>query len=389
MSRNKIGSSWSESRAAPHFTFHLDAKLTRERLVNLESFRPITIQGDAVHRGESYGRQLGDEILQTIEVYKELWQREDADILSRADCYRQLLRKHDDEKVRDYATEIDSIAKAIRLSRNCEFNPLWLFALNARTELLSLTADECTSIYFQPTALLGQNWDWAECFEDLAILLTIVPEDGPTIWTLTEPGIIGKIGMNSAGIGVCLNILRCGGAGAPSASNSIEGLPIHLTLRMILESPTLNAARQAIQSHAIHTTSNILVGDATGCCFVVEFAGSEQHWLPCSDDVTYHTNHYCHDLARSRNEPFESDLQSSYVRYDRTKEILSHDSSFSMESMKRVLLDRTGTLPINRPYRGYPIFPKQHEVGTVATLLMDLQQRKMEVLRGPRDISEV
>lgn len=348
--------------------------------MSAESFRQITIEGNAQQRGFSYGQQLGRQILQVIEVYRELWQRDDAEILSRADRYRRLLRENADTRLKEYSVEIDNIAEAIRDSFRHDFNPLWLYALNARTELLSLSADECTAIYFRPTALLGQNWDWAECFEKLAILLTIVPDEGPTIWTLTEPGIIGKVGMNSAGVGVCLNILRC--SGMTVACDSVAGLPVHITLRMILESPSLEAARQVLQSHRIDTVSNILVGDATGNCFDVEFAGSEQNWLPCAENTTFHTNHYCCESARCHNEPFESKLQSSYARFDRTSELLANNSDFSLARMKSVLLDQTGLLPIHRRYEEYPGFPRQHKVGTVATILMDLKQRSLKLQRG-------
>jgi isopenicillin-N N-acyltransferase-like protein len=38
----------------------------------------------------------------------------------------------------------------------------------------------------------------------------IIRPDGHQLIQLTEPGILGKIGMNSAGVGVCLNILAAG-----------------------------------------------------------------------------------------------------------------------------------------------------------------------------------
>ena len=68
-------------------------------------------------------------------------------------------------------------------------------------------ANECTALCFQPTALLGQNWDWSSQLENLAVLLQIRVSENMTIQMLTEPGIIGKIGMNSQGIAACLNIL--------------------------------------------------------------------------------------------------------------------------------------------------------------------------------------
>ena len=55
--------------------------------------------------------------------------------------------------------------------------------------------------------LLAQNWDW---HPDLraSTVVWIVEHDDRWFATLTEAGILAKIGLNSAGLGVCLNILR-------------------------------------------------------------------------------------------------------------------------------------------------------------------------------------
>jgi len=45
----------------------------------------------------------------------------------------------------------------------------------------------------------------------------------PTVLTLTEAGIVGKIGFNSAGLGACLNILK--------SSLAEVGIPIHILMR--------------------------------------------------------------------------------------------------------------------------------------------------------------
>ena len=88
-------------------------------------------------------------------------------------------------------------------------------------------ANVCTALCFQPTALLGQNWDWSSQLENLAVLLQIRVSENMTIQMLTEPGIIGKIGMNSQGIAACLNILLL--------NKPLDGVPIHIVLRSILE----------------------------------------------------------------------------------------------------------------------------------------------------------
>ncbi|MBP88417.1 MAG: hypothetical protein CMJ64_17170 [Planctomycetaceae bacterium] len=340
-----------------------------------QTFRQVTIVGNAQQRGRSYGEQLADEILQTVKVYRELLPRSDDFLLAGGERVRNYLKSLDPNLGGDLVAEIDAIGEAIR--GRYDFDARWLYALNARTELLGLGVDECTSVCFQETGLLGQNWDWARALEERVVFMTIVPDDGPTIWMLTEPGIIGKIGMNSSGVGACLNILRCRRDSLP-----IDGLPIHLVLRAILNSESLNEARETLMAYHIDTASNILAGDGAGACFDVEFAGTEQRWLAYDAAVTLHTNHYCAD-GTHLNAGFEDELQSSFNRYARGSELVSKLSAFGLAEMDELLCDQSGDLPINREYVPYAGFPPQHTVGTVATLLMDLRNRQLYLRRGP------
>ena len=76
--------------------------------------------------------------------------------------------------------------------------------------------------------LLAQNWDWhPDCAATTVIW--IVEHAHGWFATLTEAGILAKIGLNDAGLGVCLNMLRT------TADGGFDGTPIHLLLRQTLE----------------------------------------------------------------------------------------------------------------------------------------------------------
>ena len=92
-----------------------------------------------------------------------------------------------------------------------------ILTLNARSEI-ALTgrkdiafADGCTAIAVTPPAsqdtIIGQNWDGKGSQIDSLLLLNIEQSDKPNITMVTEGGIIGKVGFNSAGVAVCLNAL--------------------------------------------------------------------------------------------------------------------------------------------------------------------------------------
>lgn len=88
------------------------------------------------------------------------------------------------------------------------------------------------------------------------IVLKISQDQLPTIKMVTEAGIIGKIGLNSQGVGVCLNAIRAKGM------NSAR-LPVHLGLRMALESSSMQEAAEKLQGIGMASSAHILIADAS------------------------------------------------------------------------------------------------------------------------------
>ena len=160
-------------------------------------FPIIKIQGDAAERGRTHGTQLKERIQRTIQFYRKQFQIPEQQILEISDGFRTATAAFR----QDIYTEIETLAQA------AEVDPLWIYALNGRTELLNLNPMECTTLAFKNQRILGQNWDWESDIEELAVILDIETEDGHRILTMTEPGMIGKIGMNNHGVGVGLNFM--------------------------------------------------------------------------------------------------------------------------------------------------------------------------------------
>lgn len=89
------------------------------------------------------------------------------------------------------------------------------------------------------------------------IILTIEQANIPTIKMVTEAGILGKIGLNSAGVGVCLNAIRVKGMDSTR-------LPCHLGLRMVLESTSRDEAVAKLDEFGIASACHMLIADAAG-----------------------------------------------------------------------------------------------------------------------------
>lgn len=324
----------------------------------IKKFPEITISGKPDERGFQHGKGLADKIRKTVEFYIRIFGKSEKEIFELANHFKGKIQEFNKE----YAIEIESIAEG------ADLNPMYIYALNSRSEFLSLDPNECTAIYFQSTRILGQNWDWGKELEEMTVLMKIEQSNGHTIRMITEPGIIGKIGMNSSGIGVCLNILRI--------NKSLDGVPVHIVLRSVLDSTNINEATDRIKASGNGKASNILVGDRNGDCLNVEFAGDESLAVNPENDVLIHTNHY---LGRDIN-PDKGVFRCSYSRMRTAQEKVNAITEQSIEEMKSILLDRSNKeFPINRRY-----IPDNdvEELGTVCTIIMDLANLSIHLKKG-------
>jgi isopenicillin-N N-acyltransferase-like protein len=322
-------------------------------------FPVIKIQGGPEDRGRQQGDLLKERILRTIDFYKKQFLVPQEEILRIANQFRNSTKSFRE----DIYLEIEALAQA------AEVDPLWIYALNGRTELLNLNPMECTTLAFRKQGVIGQNWDWDIEVEELAVILDIEREDGHRIITMTEPGMIGKIGMNRCGIGVCLNFM------------SIEdyqpyGVPLHVILRTILDSKTLEEALSLIKPHVMGKVGNILIADWNGKVEDIELGGDEVFSIPV-EDLFVHTNHF---LTR-----VDYDLMlfpNTMGRYNRVKELLRMLDDPSVQSMKGILRDHTNEEhPICRKRFSHPLLTDDTSM-TVTSIIMDLKNLQFHITRG-------
>ena len=322
-------------------------------------FPVIKIQGAAEDRGRQHGTLLKERIHRTVEFYQKQFQLPEEQILGIADQFR----KSTEAFQKDIYIEIETLAQA------AEVDPLWIYALNGRTELLNLNPMECTTLAFRKQSLIGQNWDWDSEMEEMAVILEIEKEDGHRILTMTEPGMIGKIGMNHCGVGVCLNFMTID-------NYQPYGVPLHVLLRAILDSKTLNEALSLIKPHLIGKIGNILISYSNGESVDIELAGDEFFSIPV-DDLFVHTNHFLTKI--------DYDLMlfpDSMGRYNRAKELVSRLDNPSVNSIKNILKDRVnGEHPICRKRFSHPWLTDDKSI-TVTTVVMDLKKLQFHITRG-------
>lgn len=339
------------------------------------------VAGDPDQIGAQCGALFGDRIRACVSFYVELLaevlEREISRDFARNDFLSNLREwtAPFEDSIRTYlpriAIEIDAMAKGSGL------DPWQLYFINSRTELYGIAAQkkkvptltapsECTSLFMRGERLLGENWDWHPRVEDLSIVLEVAPSEGPRFVMLTEPGIVGKIGLNEHGLGLCLNILF--------ADISFTGVPVHAMLRAILESRNVQSAHELIKNLPRGTASNLLFADPTGSFRNLEMRGAELREVFTEDPVILHTNHYV-----GEEEQIRESNPSSYARFKRGREVYPQIAGKGLEGFKRLLSDtEDDNFPICRSYKQGVSFM----VGTVAGVILELEKRRIHVVKG-------
>lgn len=329
-------------------------------------FSHFTFSGDARTRGLVYGRTLSEQIHAVFAHYQErLFVKSglsETALTERAERVRTLISNFNDE----YVAELDAIAEAAAM-------PRWqIYVLNARTEILNADVGECTSLCFPEARLLGQTWDWFEEFEEFAVLVTYDRPDGRRVLAFTEPGMLAKIGFNSAGVGVCLNFLE--------HKHALDGIPVHLLTRAILDTDSVTAARVCIERSGHGKSSHFLIADDGGDALSIEFMGATSAAVEPAGDALLHTNHCIFAGAPDGGTEAGS---SSALRLASGRSCLDTNSDRTFDVMKQLLLiENGGDFAINNPYHPSVNFPGER-LGTCATLMMDLARREIHVRKGP------
>ncbi|GAA1845481.1 C45 family autoproteolytic acyltransferase/hydolase [Asanoa iriomotensis] len=264
-----------------------------------------------------------------------------------------------------------------------------LYAVNARTELIygATPDDGCTVLGALGThtatghTLLAQNWDWHPDQRGTMLLLSTTDERGHRVVTLTEAGMLAKAGLNSAGVGICVNMLTTDQDGLKGAA-----VPYHVVLRAALEETTLGRALKAVVPSPRNASLNLLVGQsgpAGGELIDLELIPGGAGWLHPENGVLAHANHL--EAALPARDLVNDFGGSTLFRAARARRLLTA----AAETGKLTDDDLVAVL---RDHQSYPNAICRHvderdayadHSETVYTVAMDLDERRFGLAEGP------
>ncbi|MCF2970625.1 C45 family peptidase [Synechococcus sp. Nb3U1] len=247
---------------------------------------------------------------------------------------------------------------------------------------------ECTTLAALPQATstrhtyLAQTWDWIGDQRQACVLLRVQSDEHPNYLTLTEAGILAKIGLNQAGLAVALNLLRSQQDGQTQS----EGMPVHLLLRLLLQCEDDQQALERVKSFTYTASSCVSVASATGQVISFELSPQGIGLHLAQEGILAHTNHVL-DPALQKDEIPPYVGSSTTQRLERAYHLLRQSAqrgSLNEVTLQKILQDRTGA-PRCICRHPDPNLPAVDRTESVAAVVMDLTQQILYVAPGLPD----
>ena len=356
-------------------------------------FPIIEATGPAFERGRRHGEQARGRVERSITTYARLFAYCGMDwreAQRKAAAYRDVIGAFDAALLE----EIEGIAAGAGRQAG------EILALNARTEILppGYPGDpapqwqalarrnreagvpdwgECTALAVPRSlsatggTLLAQNWDWLGQQREALVLLRATEDDGTGVLTLTEAGMLAKIGLNSHGFGVCLNILRSADDG------SHPGVPVHVLLRALLRRRSVADAIEFTAKLGFGASSNVHCADVTGDCAGLECSPRGLYVARGQGAALCHTNHFLCTEPRAFENTLAASL-STHPRLARAEMLVAGLAEVSIADLQRILRDESeGYLSICR--RPDPALAPELRLESVAGIVMELDTRVMHL----------
>jgi isopenicillin-N N-acyltransferase-like protein len=329
-------------------------------------------------RGRARGEQLRADLPAAVDLYLSLFHVVGVgESTVRADSHRiaDIVTAWDAR----YVEEIEGIAAGAGLET-------WqVMAVNARTEILAQAPGtrpgECSTIGCMPVsgAPFGiQTWDWHEELDPFWHLHDVRGTRHSFVG-LTEHGILGKIGMNSAGLGVFFNILG-------HRDDAPAGVPMHVLAAAVLG--TAGSVAEAVEllgSAPIASSSALTLLDTqTAVCAELSPRGVTA--LPRRGGFLPHTNHF----LDARNAPFEKpglyDPDSQERLRLITSRLVRDPAPERADDLVEFLCSEPGQPQLCCVPDPSAVFGQRW--ATLATVLLEPKHRRARILAGtPRDAS--
>jgi isopenicillin-N N-acyltransferase-like protein len=240
---------------------------------------------EPAERGYEFGRTLAGQVESTVDSYLALFAERGGPAGLVESLGTAAL-----ERIEAWAPELAAEIRGMAAGSGVPVARL--AAVNARTEVLAHLGGtgrgECSTVVGPGVAV--QNWDWYATMAGNWLEWTIPHPDGRRLTTMTEYGIVGKIGVNSLGVGTLFNVLH------HELDGRGMGVPVHVVARRILDTAgsvsdglwLCTSARQL----GFSASTSITIVDSTRVVAAELWPGGLGLVPPGPDGLFMRTNHF-------------------------------------------------------------------------------------------------
>jgi isopenicillin-N N-acyltransferase-like protein len=352
---------------------------------------------DPRERGRVHGRSMRSEIRDNYATYVERFQAGGASmplVLEQSDAWAAFIARDNPE----YAEEMAGVAEGADLSLtevamlNARYELAYcVFGAEAQSVNSAATIKEqegCTAFGLLPEmtanghTLIGQNWDWLKKLQGHVFVMRVKrssePGTGkPDFVGFTEAGIVGcKMGVNAAGIGLCVN-------GLVTNRDGVNGFrkPFHVRCREILDAWTFDKALLPVVQTDRCCSTNFLIGHAEGEIIDIEATPDYCSYIYPEDGLVTHANHLVRETRIASQ--FERIAPHSLFRANRLERMLRRSGGeIGIDTIHNLLSDHFSA-PASICRHPDMTLPEPKRVISVAAAAIDLNARTLYVTDGP------
>ena len=344
----------------------------------------ISVKGKPFDCGRQYGSQAREQIRRNVDLYFDLWSNlwgaKRPEVLKQCQGLVPVIGEYDAEILE----ELEGVAKGADLSLE------EIVTLNARYELVFAQSvlqtpvrGGCTSAAALPQVtqnghtLLGQNWDYKTRFQGLSVVLEVEQETKPNIVCHTEAGVIAHKGMNSAGVGVCLNALV-------SNRDTLEPTtPFLIVARGVLNADSFSQALKAVLNARVAVSFNLLIAQRDGEAIDFEVSPVDVGFLHPEEGILTHSNHFIALTNRADLvDAFKPVAPDTLFRAHRARQLLEPDKGhIDVGSFQRVFKDHF-SYPNSICRHADTRDEEPRQLATLSSAIMDLTARTFYVTEG-------
>jgi isopenicillin-N N-acyltransferase-like protein len=348
---------------------------------------------DPRERGSVHGSTLAAAIRDNVETYLSRFEAGGSDrrtILGESEQWLAFMQKDNAE----YAEEMAAVARASAVSLteiamlNARYEITYsVFGAEAQTANARPEQEGCTSFGLMPDAtanghtILCQNWDWLEKVRGRTFVQRVrrssTPGEGkPDFVGFSEAGIVGsKMGVNAAGIGLCVN-------GIVTPRDGANGIrkPFHVRCKEILDAWRFDQALAPVVQTDRTASSNFLIGHADGEIIDIEATPDHCAYIYPENGLVVHANHLVKESRVASQ--MERIAPNTLYRGPRLERLLRAKLGKIDFDLLRAAMTDHFSAPAAICRHADTALPEAKRVITVAAIVLDLDERVLYATDG-------